>query len=101
MPSQSESIYSKEGSRSTVTIGVTATLIKALNQNRTQIIISVDDGESNTVYIGEDNTVTISTGTPIVPGAHYIDSGEGLYKGDIYGIASGNTPARVSERVRA
>lgn len=70
-----------------VTVSTSAVAVQASNASRKSIIIT-NAGTTN-IYLGKDNTVTSSgstMGIKLVPNGTYVDSGEGLYTGDIYGI---------------
>lgn len=73
-----------------VTIGTTATLIRAKNVNR--LSISIVNGGAATVYLGVDTTVTTNTGSN--PGYELLSQSvfdDDSYIGDIYGIVAAGT----------
>jgi hypothetical protein len=83
-----------------VSVGTSATLIKAKNYKRIELQIDNDSG--NTVYIGDADSVTTSTGIRVLNGAKFTLSYNGgahqfFYRGPIYGIASGTSAVRVLE----
>jgi len=85
-----------------VTVTTSATKIASANPGRTSIIITNTD-EDATLYIGPNDSVTASNGTPIAPGGNLTedDGGSPVYKGDIYGIVSASTiDARYWERTK-
>lgn len=77
-----------------VAVDNTADLILAANSSR--LSWSIYNGGAETVYIGDTNAVTTTTGYPLVPGAHL--SGNGRH--DIYGItAAGSVNVQYLEEV--
>lgn len=72
----------------TVNVLTSATSIKSSNSNR--ISIQIRNDGSNTVYIGDDVSVTTSNGYPIRAG-ETLEIGD--YYGAIYGIADTSTTA--------
>lgn len=78
---------------SQVTVGITATLIKASNTSRKRITIKVPQSAANPVYIDDENTVTTTTGHELSPG----DAITIHTTAAIYGIASASTTVTVLE----
>jgi len=94
-----------------VSVGATATLIKAANLSRTYLRI-VNWG-TNPVFLGNDSSVTVSNGIPLVSAKFYgkdgvwekgIDEADAdskalrTFKGPVYGIvASGTEDVRYWE----
>lgn len=72
-----------------VTVGTSATLIRALNNDRVSIQITNLDTE--TCYIGFDNSVTTSNGFPIDQFDTLSYTGSDLYRGPLYGIVGTGT----------
>jgi len=71
-----------------VTVTTTATQIRALNTKRNSLLIS--NNGSKTIFIGDTNAVTASTGFPLAKGDVIEFSGGDLYTGVVFGIiASG------------
>lgn len=86
---------------SSVTVGNTATLILAANENRHSFLIS--NTSSGTVFIGPTSSVTTANGSPLLENGSLSEdsSGTKLYTSDIYGIvAAGTSDVRVWERIR-
>lgn len=72
-----------------------ATLIKAANPNRKAILIK--NNSTQNVYIGSNNSVSVSNGQVLAPGEAFYDD---CYTGDIYGIcAGGSADVRYTEDV--
>ena len=85
----------------TVTVTSTATKIVDANTQRQSLIIS--NAGSVTIYIGPDNTVTTSNGTPLVSGGNLTEDSGGtrMQLGTVYGIvATGTCDCRYWERTR-
>lgn len=82
-----------------VTVTTTATLIVEFNCNRKEVIITNNNDEDVTVYIGMDENVTVDTGTPFYANQTRGHArGFGTYLGPIYGIvASGTCDVRYWE----
>ena len=81
----------------TVSVGNTATLILAANNNRrASMIINTSAG---TVFIGMDVNVTTANGFPLLQNGSFNNSGQNaVWKGVIYGIvASGTSDVRFWE----
>ena len=75
-----------------VNVTAAATLINASNAGRKNIIIKNTDA-ANTIYIGENNTVTSANGFPLDPK----DSlSLNHYTGDIYGICAAGLAANAA-----
>lgn len=76
---------SNAASYGTVTIGAAAALIKAAVTTRKSILVQ-NVHASNTLYVGDDSSVTTANGIRLL-------SGESIeindYNGAVYGIASG------------
>lgn len=72
---------STAGNFGAITVGTSATQIRAANTSRRSI--SIFNNGSVTVYVGYDNTVTVSNGMPIPPGGER----ELRVTSDVYGIA--------------
>lgn len=84
-----------------VTVGTTATLILAANDNRHSFLIN--NTSSGTVFIGPTSSVTTSNGISLLENGSLAEdsSGTKLYQSDIYGIvAAGTSDVRVWERIR-
>lgn len=80
-----------------VTITSTATLIVEGNCNRKEIIIT-NYSDDVVVFIGQDENVTTSTGTPFYENQSRGHArGFGAYLGPIYGICSGTADVRYWE----
>lgn len=78
------------GSYNTVTVGNTATLIVAANNNRKGLIV-FNNGSAN-LFIGPDTAVTTANSLPMIPLATFSQSGErDVYRGAIYGIVASST----------
>lgn len=63
----------------------TATLIMAANYERKGFVIQATDG---TVYLGDDSSVTTSTGFPLATGQSFSSS---AFLGTVYGITASGT----------
>lgn len=72
-----------------VTVSSAATLILAALPGRR--MFSLYNNGNNIVFVGPDTSVTISTGTPILPQASYTQNGSRMYMGAWYGITSSST----------
>jgi len=69
--------------------------IKPNEETRRGILIQ-NMSDVNIVYIGKDNTVSITNGFPIFPyGALRLDSEKKLYTGAVWGVANENTEISV------
>jgi hypothetical protein len=69
----------------TVSVGTSAALILAARATRRQVVIA-NQHATQTLHIGDDSSVTTSTGLRIAAGANLtLDD----YNGPVYGIASG------------
>lgn len=80
-----------------VEITTTATLIVAENCERKEIIIT-NNSDDVVVYIGQDENVTVDTGTPFYENQSRGHArGFGAYLGPIYGICSGTADVRYWE----
>ena len=82
-----------------VTVTTTATEIVAPNSERQSLIIR--NTSSGTVFLGKDDTVTTSNGTPLSRNEVLTETNDGtrLYMGSYYGIVStGTSDVRVWER---
>ena len=78
-----------------------ATLILADNPMRLSLIIT--NVSPDTVFIGQDATITSSTGIPIIQNGTFTEDSGGtkMYCGPIWGVTSGGTvDVRVWERNR-
>lgn len=87
-------------SYNSVSIGTSATLIIAANQNRKSIII-VNTDTTNKLYIGPDNNITTSNAIEIeTTGGNLTEDSGGtrMYLGDIWGISTGTISVRWWER---
>lgn len=84
----------------TVTITNSAAEAVPANDKRQSLIIA-NVSTDTTIYIGPDNTVTSSNGTPIVQGGNLDEDAGGtrMYKGPFFAItASGTADLRYWER---
>lgn len=81
-----------------VSVGTSATLIIAANEDRKVLSIANDEA-SATVYIGPDASITTSNGLPLYAGNVQDNTKtHGLWAGPIYGIvASGTADVRYWE----
>jgi hypothetical protein len=80
---------------SRLTLTTTPTQIKPAEGTRRGTLIQ-NMSDVNIVYIGKDNTVSITNGFPIFPyGALRLDSEKKLYTGEIWGIAEVDTEIAV------
>jgi hypothetical protein len=87
---------------STVTVTTAATLLIQANAQRLSLMIANND-TANSVFIGQDATVTSSNGVPLTAqGTLSEDSGgTKMYCGPIYAIcAAGTVNVRYWERTR-
>jgi hypothetical protein len=76
-----------------VSVGTSATQIRPSSVTRVGCTI-VNTSPAATVYVGDDNTVTTSTGYPLLPQTDMVlDPEGGTYNGEIWGITSGATVA--------
>jgi hypothetical protein len=83
-----------------VTVGNTATLIVAANTARLSLII--ENNGSVPVYIGQDASVSVSSGIPLLTNGTLTEDSGGarMYQGDIYGITDSSSDVRYWERTR-
>ena len=84
-----------------ISVTSTATLILADNPQRLSLIIT--NNGSSTVYIGQTNTVTSTTGVPLQADSILTEDSGGtkMYCGPIWGITdTGTADVRVWERIR-
>lgn len=83
-----------------VSVGTSATLIIAANENRTSLYIQNSSGAGTVLVLGEDGTVTILNGIEVADGGLVVeDMGHRLWKGPWFGIvAAGSADVRVWER---
>jgi len=73
-----------------VSVGSTATLIMAANNERKGCVIF--NNGTNTIYLGMDSAVTSSTGLPILANATFSNSNlQALWRGAIYAITASST----------
>lgn len=78
------------GSYNTVTVGSTATLIIAANNNRKGLIIC--NNGSASLFFGPNASITTSNAMPLAAAAYFITSGEREdFRGAIYGIVASST----------
>lgn len=84
------------------TVTNTATLIVGANRERIGLVI-VNNG-TETIFLGQDNTVTTLNGTPVLQGANMTEQNGGagteMYYGPVYAIAAtGPVNVRYWERM--
>lgn len=96
-----ESVPSGGVTNTKVSVGTSATKILDRNPNRLGFSLQVRKTETASVYIGSA-TVTTDTGHEVYDnGDHFAFSGEGLYRGELYGIVTtGTVNVRVMEFIR-
>lgn len=86
---------------STVTVATAATVVAAENQKRIYLLVW-NKHASNTIYLGDDSSVTTGNGIEVVAGDFFVFEHKGgpfqfFHRGDVYGIAGGNTDVNVWE----
>ena len=87
---------SSTGEVGAVSVGTSATLIKAAKSDR--VSLKITNGGTETVYIGFDSGVTTSNGFPILTQDVLDFSGNDLYTGVVYGIVgTGSSDVRYLE----
>lgn len=86
---------------SSVTVTTSATSIIGANTQRQSLIIS--NTSEGTVFVGQDENVTIANGIPIQQNHILTETNDGTrsYMGPYYGVVeTGTSDARVWERIR-
>ena len=79
------------------TVTTTATKILSANAERRSFILQ--NLGFVTVFLGHNDSVTTSIGIEVEPDERYSEQGIGLWKGDVFGIAtSGSQEVRSWER---
>ncbi len=74
-----------------ISVGTSATLLVAGNTGRQGLVI-VNTSTTTSVFIGEDDSVTIANGIEIfAQGTLGFDRGFGLYKGPVFAIVAAAT----------
>jgi len=77
-----------------VSVATTATVLKAKNYKRIELVI--DNQSTQDVFLGDGDGVTTSTGIPLEPGERFTLSqhagkSQFFYRGAIYGIVAAST----------
>ena len=81
-----------------ITVPATANGIQIVAKNLSRIVLIIYNNGSNTIFLGTDNSVTISTGYPLAAGTQMVFDFAGdadrhpfFFRGELYGIVAAST----------